>query len=50
VLEGWQKNEHASDLLIQRAQSDPRYRAWAVYYLGMLADAVSTMSAFMACS
>ncbi len=37
VLEGWQKNEHAADLLIQRAQSDPRYRAWAVYYLGMLA-------------
>src|SRR5216684_2212629 len=37
ALEGWQKNEHASDLLIQRAQSDPRYRAWAVYYLGMLA-------------
>ncbi len=23
--------------MIQRAQSDPRYRAWAVYYLGMLA-------------
>src|SRR5260370_14713968 len=37
VLEGWQKNEQAADLLIQRAQSDPRYRAWAVYYLGMLA-------------
>jgi hypothetical protein len=37
ALEGWQKNEHAADLLIQRAQSDPRYRAWAVYYLGMLA-------------
>jgi hypothetical protein len=37
ALEGWQKNEHAVDLLIQRAQSDPRYRAWAVYYLGMLA-------------
>ena len=37
VLEGWQKNEHAADLLIQRAQSDPQYRAWAVYYLGMLA-------------
>jgi hypothetical protein len=37
VLEGWQKNEHAADLLIQRAQSDPPYRAWAVYYLGMLA-------------
>ena len=37
VLEGWQKNQEAVDLLIQRAQSDPRYRAWAVYYLGMLA-------------
>jgi len=37
ALEGWQKNEQAADLLIQRAQSDPRYRAWAVYYLGMLA-------------
>ena len=37
VLEGWQKNEHAADLLIQRAQSDPQYRAWAVYYVGMLA-------------
>jgi hypothetical protein len=37
ALEGWQKNEHAADLLIQRAQSDPRYRAWAVYYLGMIA-------------
>src|SRR5437660_8561444 len=37
VLEGWQKNEHADDLLIQRAQSDPQYRAWAVYYVGMLA-------------
>ena len=37
ALEGWQKNEHAADLLIQRAQSDPQHRAWAVYYLGMLA-------------
>ncbi len=37
ALEGWQKNEQAADLLIQRAQSDPGYRAWAVYYLGMLA-------------
>jgi HEAT repeats len=36
-LQGWQKNEHAADLLIQRAQSDPQHRAWAVYYLGMLA-------------
>jgi len=37
ALQGWQKNESAADLLIQRAQSDPSHRAWAVYYLGMLA-------------
>ena len=37
ALEGWQKNEQAADLLIQRAQSDPHYRSAAVYYLGMLA-------------
>ncbi len=37
VLEGWEKNEHAADLLIERARTDPRYRAWALYYLGMLA-------------
>jgi hypothetical protein len=37
TLEGWQKNERAADLLIERAQTDPRYRAAAVYYLGMLA-------------
>ena len=37
TLEGWQKNEQAADLLIERAKTDPRYRAAAVYYLGMLA-------------
>jgi hypothetical protein len=37
ALEGWQKNEQAAELLIQRAQSDPHYRSAAVYYLGMLA-------------
>jgi len=37
ALEGWQKNQQASDLLIERARTDPRYRAAAVYYLGMLA-------------
>jgi hypothetical protein len=37
ALEGWQKNERSADLLIQRAQTDPHYRSWAVYYLGMLA-------------
>jgi len=36
ALEGWQKNEHAADLLIDRARTDSRYRADAVYYLGML--------------
>ncbi len=37
ALEGWQKNREASDLLIERARTDTRYRAAAVYYLGMLA-------------
>jgi hypothetical protein len=37
ALEGWQKNEQAADLLIQRAQSDSHYRSAAVYFLGMLA-------------
>ncbi|HEY6268141.1 MAG TPA: HEAT repeat domain-containing protein [Candidatus Acidoferrum sp.] len=37
ALEGWQKNEQAANLLIERARTDPQHRAWAVYYLGMLA-------------
>jgi len=37
ALEGWNEDEEAADLLIKRAQSDPAYRAAAVYYLGMLA-------------
>src|SRR4029077_5519220 len=37
ALQGWQKNAHAADQLIERARTDTRYRAWAVYYLGMLA-------------
>jgi hypothetical protein len=37
ALEGWQKNERAADLLIERARTDQRYRAAAVYFLGMLA-------------
>jgi hypothetical protein len=37
ALEGWHRNQQAADLLIQRAQSDPRYRSAAVYFLGMLA-------------
>src|SRR5260370_18729110 len=37
ALQGWQKNDQAADQLIARARTDPQYRAWAVYYLGMLA-------------
>ncbi len=37
ALEGWQKNKQTADLLIERGSTDPRYRASAVYYLGMLA-------------
>ncbi|HET8924841.1 MAG TPA: hypothetical protein VFN26_17810 [Candidatus Acidoferrum sp.] len=37
ALQGWQKNKGAADLLLGRARTDQRYRAWAVYYLGMLA-------------
>jgi hypothetical protein len=37
TLDGWQKNEHAADLLIERARTDLHYRAAAVYFLGMLA-------------
>ena len=37
TLDGWQKNEQAADMLIERARTDARYRAAAVYFLGMLA-------------
>src|SRR6266849_8879400 len=37
ALQGWQKNEQAADQLIERARTDQQYRAWGVYYLGMLA-------------
>jgi hypothetical protein len=37
ALQGWQKTQQAADQLIERARTDPRYRSWAVYYLGMLA-------------
>ena len=37
TLDGWQKNEQAADMLIERARSDAKYRAAAVYFLGMLA-------------
>ena len=37
ALDGWQKNETAADLLIERARTDSHYRSAAVYFLGMLA-------------
>jgi hypothetical protein len=36
ALEGWARNTHSADILIARAQSEPKYRSYAVYYLGML--------------
>jgi HEAT repeats len=37
AVEGFHENEQAADSLIARASMDPQHRAWAVYYLGMLA-------------
>ncbi len=37
AVEGFHENEQAADSLIARASTDPQHRAWAVYYLGMLA-------------
>jgi tetratricopeptide (TPR) repeat protein len=37
ALDGWQKNEQAAEMLIERAHADLGYRPAAVYFLGMLA-------------
>jgi hypothetical protein len=37
TLDGWQKNEQAAEMLIERAHTDLDYRPAAVYFLGMLA-------------
>lgn len=37
ALQGFHEDQHAADSLINRADTDPQYRAWALYYLGMLA-------------
>ncbi|HJX96844.1 MAG TPA: HEAT repeat domain-containing protein, partial [Candidatus Acidoferrum sp.] len=37
TLDGWQKNEQAAEMLIDRAHADLHYRPAAVYFLGMLA-------------
>ena len=37
ALQGFHENQQAVDSLMNRAGTDPQYRAWAVFYLGMLA-------------
>jgi hypothetical protein len=37
TLDGWQKNEQAAEMLMDRARTDLQYRPAAVYFLGMLA-------------
>jgi HEAT repeat protein len=37
TLDGWQKNDQAAEMLIDRARTDLQYRSAAVYFLGMLA-------------
>ena len=37
ALQGFHENQQAADSLMNRATTDPQYRAWAVFYLGMLA-------------
>lgn len=37
ALQGFHENQQAADSLMNRATSDPQYRSWAVFYLGMLA-------------
>jgi hypothetical protein len=37
TLDGWQKNDQAAEMLIDRARTDLQYRPAAVYFLGMLA-------------
>jgi hypothetical protein len=37
ALQGWQKSEDLAERTIQQAQTDKEHRAWALYYLGMMA-------------
>jgi hypothetical protein len=37
TLDGWQKNDEAAEMLIERARTDLHYRPAAAYFLGMLA-------------
>jgi HEAT repeats len=37
AMDGWAKNQHSADLMIERAQAEPQSRATYVYFMGMLA-------------
>src|SRR5215472_12920391 len=37
ALQGFHENQQAADSLMNRAGTDPHYRSWSVFYLGMLA-------------
>jgi hypothetical protein len=37
ALAGWARDSHSADVLIARARTEPEFRSYAVYYLGMLA-------------
>ena len=37
ALQGFHENQQAADSLMNRANTDPQYRSWAIFYLGMLA-------------
>jgi len=37
ALQGFHENQQAAESLRNRAGTDPQYRAWALFYLGMLA-------------
>jgi hypothetical protein len=37
AMQGWPKNEEFAEQTIQQARADKEHRAWAVYYLGVLA-------------
>jgi len=50
ALEGWQKNEQAADLLIQRAQSDRATAPGRSTISACSLVVVLAMIAFMACS
>jgi hypothetical protein len=37
AMDGWKKDDHSAELMIERAESDPQSRANSIYFMGMLA-------------